>query len=730
MMSWLVPTLVAVAGLLLSFTSVASSAEMIRSVDDVQSPTDERSESSARLRRPTIALSSQSDSGLSKSDRITKETSLVFKGKAKPGSTVVIAEKAIGLAQGVVSKDGRYEIKVPKQAEGTHKFAAVQLIKPGVGYFSREVGVMIDTTLPTPPRLALTDEPRAFENGEAVIKGAAGKEELRIRVYERGKFLKEVSQDAGGQWSTGALKFSRGTHLLNAVAVDRAGNTSPPSESAILFMDISQREVQLVDLDRRTGILLRGGYSSDAGFDVTSIGDVNGDNIDDVAIGAPDASNVHGSDGRVHILFGSTKPFPEEINLSPMQGRFGVDLIGGRSDKRLGTVVSAAGDVNDDGIADILVSAPDSSTVYLVFGRKIWPSTVELARMKVGDGVKIAPKLRTCFGGALAGGGDVDGDGIDDIAIGCGAHRPSSHFQDGVYVIFGRSTGFPRVLTPPRLDRKYGVRLTGEGESFGYSVTIASDLNHDGIDDVVISEPTYNKNSRGNLGELHVLFGGRSKFNASSGLDATPFGRDLRLTGELDASVFGAVKVGTLAGGADLNADGIDDIAVTLESRGSSRNRSPGFVVFGRRTFERDPPVLSSLDGSDGFRIDFSHVGGNDPHVSLSFPGDVDGDGKADLMSTFPLQNHGAGSAFITYGRRSFPPVLYLQALDREAGYLIHGYDRGGHSGAHGDSGLNAAAAGDINGDGNDDIVFGAPHAGANQHPPGHAYVVFGRGER
>lgn len=723
------PVLAILGGMLSSILSQAALADVILPAPAAQ-PSAEQASPQAQPTRPTIALASSSDTGPSKSDRITRESRPVFKGEAKPGSTVVITEKSIGLAQGVASREGRFEIALPKQADGVHTFAAVQLIRPGVGYFSREIKVTIDTKPPRPPSLALTEEPHAFENGKAVIRGAAGEEALRIRVYEHGKLLEEATQDTRKRWSTGALKFSRGTHVVHAVAIDRAGNASPPSKPAVLFMDIHQREFSLADLDRRTGLLLRGGYSSDAGFDVTGIGDVNGDGLDDLAIGAPDAATEYGGDGRVHILFGSTKPFPTEIGLSKLQGRLGVDLIGGRSVYRAGTVISAAGDVNDDGIADLLVAAPESSTVYLVFGRRDWPPAVELGRMDVGEGVKIAPKFRTCFGGALAGGGDVDGDGIDDIAISCGAHPPDRDVRDGVYVIFGRSTGFPRVLTQSDLDGKYGARLTGGGDLFGFSVTIASDLNDDGIDDVVVSEPIRSKSSRDNLGYVHVLFGTRSRFRASPE-DATTRARDgLRLTGHFDTEVFGTVEVGALSGGADLNADGIEDVAITLEGRELSRNRSVGFVVFGRPTLQNDPPVLSELDGGDGFRIDFTHDGTSDPRTSLSFAGDVDGDGKADLLSTFPLQNRGAGSAVIVSGRRSFPPVLYLQALEPEAGFFIHGFDRGGHSGAKGDSGLNGGAAGDINGDGNDDIVLGAPHAGANQHPPGYAYVVFGRDKR
>ena len=716
-------------GILLSAGSAAAVAERIAPAEEGGTSAGDASPTLAPLRNPSISLARSSDSGVSHSDGITREKELVFTGVAKPNSTVVITERSIGLASGKATKEGRYEITLRKQSEGRHTYAAAQLIKPGVGYFSREITVTIDTEAPRSPSLDLSRRTRLFENGQAVITGQAEDRDVRIRVYEGRKLLGEASPGDQGGWSTGRIAVSRGTHVVHAVALDRAGNASVPSEAALILMDIRRREFSLADLDQRSGLLLRGKeYSGEVGFSVAGVGDVNGDGFDDVAIGAP-AEGPY-SPGRTYILFGSTTPFPQEIRLPSLAGRFGVSLDGGRDDKMAGTKISAAGDVNEDGIADVLVGAPYSSKVYLVFGRKVWPETVKLGRMKVGEGVMLVGTPRTCFGGALSGGGDVDGDGIDDIAVGCGAHRPDSFSEAGVYIVFGRSTGFPRILTAAHMNGSYGVRLTAEGENLGFSLTIQSDLNNDRIDDVVVSQPEHRQQNPDNLGRVHVLFGSSSRFRSTTNLNDISPGKGFNFTGDLDTKAFGSNKIGSLAGGADLNSDGIDDLAVTLESRGRARNRTAGFILFGRRDFGKSPLALAKLDGDDGFRVDFGHAGERYTGASLNFAGDVDGDGKADLISTFSLENLGAGSAIILYGRRTFPPVLPLEGLGREEGRFIHGIDRGGHSGANGDSGLTTAGAGDINADGVDDIVMGAPYAGRTQHPPGLAYIVFGRAER
>lgn len=718
----ILPALLTVAGVLVSLPTGASSAEVILAFDNAQLPEDEPGESSAQPRRPTIALSPKSDSGLSKSDRITSETGLLFEGEAKPGSTVVITEKSIGLAQGVVSKEGRYEIALPKQKEGTHTFAAAQLTSPTVGIFSKEIRVVIDRTAPKPPRLDLASKPKTFKNGEAVVSGSVSERRVQLRIYEGKKLLAEASPENNrSKWFTEPFKVTGGTHIIHAVAIDQAGNVSKPSETAAMLVAVSQRHVKLGDLDRRTGITLTGADDNDeAGYAVSGVGDVNGDGLEDVAIGAPGARAGRNSPGVVYLLFGSRLPFPAEIDLSKLDGRFGVTLQGGRFDRQTGGAIAPAGDVNDDGIDDMLVGVPDNARAYIVFGRRDWPAIVEMSRMVVGEGVEVIPPVDVCIGGSLAGGGDVNGDGIDDMAFSCGADELWFDRRRGVFVVYGRNKPFPRILKLDELDGRYGSRLNGERAQFGFSVTIGSDLNNDGIDDVIISEPDYQPKYPDNFGRIYVLNGKRGGYEAVKELGKMTSGEGFYMTGELDWRRYGRFLFGNVSSGGDLNADGIEDIVVSTEVAGVVKVSVAGFVIFGHRDIGRNIPSISQLDGSDGFRVDFNPDGTS----RLSIADDINRDGMSDLLGGFPGQNNAVGTSIVMHGKKAFPPIVGLAAIPPQDGYVINGQFRDGFAGA------SVSGIGDFNGDGIGDIAIGAPQADGRQRAPGMAYIVYGKAGR
>ncbi len=720
----ILPALLTVAGVLVSLPTGASSAEVILAFDNAQPPQDEPGESSAQPRRPTIALSPKSDSGLSRSDRITSETRLLFEGEAKPGSTVVITEKSIGLAQGVVSKEGRYEIALPKQKAGTHTFAAAQLTSPTVGIFSKEIRVVIDRTAPKPPRLDLTSKPKTFKNGEAVVSGSVGERRVQLRVYEGKKLLAEASPENNrSKWFTEPFKVTGGTHIIHAVAIDQAGNVSRPSETAAMLVAVSQRHVKLGDLDRRTGIVLKGGDRYDeAGSTVAGVGDVNGDGIEDMAVGAPGARAGNNWPGVVYLIFGSRSPLPAEIVLSRIGEGTGTVLQGGRYDDITGGAIAGAGDVNADGIGDVLVGVPGSAKAYLVFGRKEWPGVVEMARMKVGEGVEMDSPTDVCLGGSMDGGGDVNGDGIDDMVFGCGNDRFWFDRRPGVFVVYGRDKPFPRLLRLDELDGRYGSRLNGEHEQFGFSVSISSDLNADGVDDIVVSEPDYQPKYPDNFGRVYVLYGRRGGFGSLKELGELAGTQGFYMTGDLPWREYGRFKVGSVSGGGDLNSDGVDDIVITAENNGLSRASIAGFVVFGDRDLGRKHvPVLSSLNGEDGFGVAFSHQTLYYGQTSLRLAADVDGDKRADLLGGFARENNTFGTGILMYGRKSYAQIVSLAALGPDDGLVLNGPQRESFAGA------SVAGIGDFNGDGIGDFALGAPGEEPERSAPGAAYIIFGK---
>ena len=715
--------LATVGGVLSLLLSPSAQADVILSAPAPQPPSD-LAAPQARPTKPTIALAPSSDTGPSKSDRITRESRPVFKGEAEPGSTVVITEKSIALAQGVVSRDGRFEIALPKQADGNHRYAAAQIVRPGVGIFSNAITVRIDTEAPSPPRLDLSKKPKTFKGGKAFVSGSVGEKALQLKVYEGRKLLAGAATEGNRRsWTTDEFKISGGTHVIHAVALDLAGNVSKPSEEAVMLVAVEQKHLKLAELDKRTGIILKGGDRYDeAGFTVAGVGDVNGDGMDDVAIGARGARAGNNSPGVVYLLFGSRSPFPAEIDLSRIGEGTGAVLQGGRYDDNTGGAIAGAGDVNADGIGDVLVGVPGSAKAYLVFGRKDWPGIVEMARMKVGEGVEMDSPLDVCLGGSVDGGGDVNGDGIDDMVFGCGNERLWFDRRPGVFVVYGRDKPFPRLLRLDELDGRYGSRLNGEHEQFGFSVSISSDLNADGIDDVVVSEPNYQPKYPDNFGRVYVLYGGRGGFGALKELGELTGTQGFSMTGDLAWREYGRFKVGSVSGGGDLNSDGVDDIVITAENNGLSQVSIAGFVVFGDRGLgKKHVPVLSSLDGEDGFRVAFNHQTLYYGQTSLRLAADVDGDKKADLLGGFARENNASGTGILMYGRKSYPQIVSLAALGPNEGLILNGPQRESFAGA------SVAGIGDFNGDGIGDFALGVPGEEPERSAPGAAYIIFGK---
>jgi len=489
--------------------------------------------------------------------------------------------------------------------------------------------------------------------------------------------------------------------------------------------------VQLSSLNGSTGFRLDGATLGDrSGASVGAAGDVNGDGIDDLLIGAYRADTNGSNSGASYVVFGRSTALASIINLSSLDGSSGFRLDGETAGDYSGTSVSAAGDINGDGIDDLLIGAYyadpngiDSGASYVVFGRSTaFASIINLSSLDGSSGFRLDGASEGDHSGRVASAaGDVNGDGIDDLLIGAYRADTNGSSSGSSYVVFGRSTAFASVISLSSLDGSSGFRLDGAsaGDRSGRSVSAAGDVNGDGIDDLLIG--AYRADSNGiNSGSNYVVFGRSTAFAATINLSSLDGSTGFRLDGvaALDRSGYSVSAV------SDVNGDGIDDLLIGAFGADHNGDYSgASYVVFGRSTAFASVINLSSLDGSSGFRLDGVSAGDNSGRA-VSAAGDVNGDGIDDLLiGAYRADSNGinSGASYVVFGRSTaFASIINLSSLDGSSGFRLDGvstYDYSGRS---------VSGAGDVNGDGIDDLLIGAYRADPNGSSSGSSYVVFG----
>ena len=215
-----------------------------------------------------------------------------------------------------------------------------------------------------------------------------------------------------------------------------------------------------------------------------------------------------------------TGVFPIEIELSSLDGSNGFVIQGVELGKQDGLVMTAAGDINGDGIADAIMGAPtadpngltDAGSSYVIFGNGSGFSTpFDLTTLDGTNGFVInGVAAGDQSGYAVSAAGDVNGDGIDDLIIGAPYADPNGNADAGEsYVVFGQSGGFSATFELSFLDGTNGFVLSGidAGDQSGYSVAGIGDMNQDGLGDVLIGAPYADPNDITDAGESYVVFG-------------------------------------------------------------------------------------------------------------------------------------------------------------------------------------------------------------------------------
>ncbi len=475
----------------------------------------------------------------------------------------------------------------------------------------------------------------------------------------------------------------------------------------------------LSSLDGTNGFRMDGEAEDDRlGSSISSAGDINGDGFDDVIIGAPSAneSAYYSPSGTSYVVFGKAFGFDPTLNLTSLDGSNGFRMDGFEYGM-LGLSVSNAGDVNGDGLDDLIIGAPftDSNggrygTAYVVFGKDSGFGARLSLSLNGSNGFYLPGLFSYHYVGlSVSSAGDVNGDGFDDVII------DSSYYSS---VVFGKAGGFDARMEVSNLDGNNGFRLIGKGTE----VSGAGDVNGDGLDDVIVGEWRADPNGT-RSGSSYVVFGKVSGFDAELSLSSLDGNNGFRMDGVAAGDYLGR----SVSNAGDINGDGFDDLIVGAPGADPIRERSgSSYVVFGKDSGFDAAVNLSTLDGNNGFRLDgtaeFNFSGD-----SVSNAGDVNGDGFDDLIVGAPGADPNgmySGSSYVVFGRASsFSAAINLSSLDSTDGVRLDGVAGGDYSGR------SVSSAGDVNGDGFDDLIVGAPGADPNGIYSGSSYVIFGRSD-
>ncbi len=485
--------------------------------------------------------------------------------------------------------------------------------------------------------------------------------------------------------------------------------------------------------------------NSQFGASVANAGDFNGDGYSDIYVGCPAYDNGQNDEGRVYVYSGKYNGLSSTPNWA---------VEGAQAFAENGFSVAAAGDVNGDGYADVLVSAPyfdatliDEGRVYLYLGSATGLSTTPI------NSLSPVGQEGALFGWKVAGAGDINADGFADIIVGVpyfdGVSRTETD-AGRVYVYYGSQAGLN--TTAPTIIENHQI-----GSLFGFAVAGIGDVNNDGYADIAIGAPRFD-NTVNDEGRVTVYYGSISGVNTTipwiqdGGQIGAYYGNSIAGAGDVNRDGISDMIVGaylydngqtdegrayiyygtinglstaaawtsesnqegaqygfTVASAGDVNADGYSDVLVSaIWYDGTYTNEGRVYLYNGGVSGVSATPSWTAVGGQDA--VEFGK--------SISAAGDVNGDGFGDILIGSPLFDNGA-------------------QLDAGRVYLYNGSSTGLASTPSwtGDPnqentefGSSVAGLGDVNGDGYADFIVGARHFDNTLKDRGRAAIFYGNG--
>jgi MYXO-CTERM domain-containing protein len=354
---------------------------------------------------------------------------------------------------------------------------------------------------------------------------------------------------------------------------------------------------------------------------------------------------------------------------------------------KFGWSVAGAGDVNGDGYDDVLVGAPYYSSKYDYVGAAYvyMGSPSGLSRTAAWSGV--GEEYGALYGYRVASAGDVNGDGFDDILVG-------APYDTGTSPGYGRVYLYPGSWSGPSTVPAWRVVADQPLSELGFALASAGDVNGDGYDDVILAEDAYDlpKDDEGRV----LLYLGSAQGLATKPAWVTE--------GDQPLEHYGV----SVASAGDVNGDEYGDVIVG--------------AYWYKDTIARQGRVFVYLGSSLGLENTASWYAesdqsGSDYGFSSASAGDVNGDGFPEVIVGARAYDHGStdeGRAFLYSGSKTGPSPTFSWDDEGEQANALYGQP--------------VASAGDVDGDGYGDVLVGSFRYDNGQTDEGRVYLYLGSG--
>lgn len=486
--------------------------------------------------------------------------------------------------------------------------------------------------------------------------------------------------------------------------------------------------------DGTVGFIANGTSSGQRlGVSLESAGDFNDDGFDDIAIAGSGSS-----DSEAYLIYGQPIVTPPEITPTGTVSGFQRTVIR-QTSSGIPLTVASAGDVDGDGVQDLLVSRHGSFTTvsptYLIYGRAgVTPALINLNLADGGAGYTISRiDGPVSAGGRIVAGdfahGDVNGDGLSDLILGYEYADPSGRIDAGqTCVIYGNSNRFASVVDTTTLTAGQATTINGvvTGDYSGHAVASGGDVNGDGFDDIVIGARNAFRNGR-RYGEGYLIFGASSLPSVIELSTIATTHSGILFPGTLsgiDSGNFGAsVSLG------DINNDKLADVAF---GDGASFTHASVGILLGSSDLPQlgtisFPSTAGSFARGFVFNEPTNHLNGTGS--SLDFVGDFNGDRKNDLLIGSPFTSlsnvFNAGMGLLVMGdvTTQLPTNfdnIRAGSVDSLDALRITGIATSDRTGM-------VSRAGDFNGDGFADLMISATEASPTFAQSGRVYLIYGR---